>query len=102
LTGEDEGCYAQVCFRKTVTTKVESAALVWNGVVLFRQFGRWSFSLRYVLVAYKKKLKFYSFVVAIHIFNFTFISRSTKIPCFRIDKRKQTAPPFFVLIILFK
>jgi hypothetical protein len=28
LTGEDEGCYAQVCFRKTVTTKVESAALV--------------------------------------------------------------------------
>lgn len=70
-----KACSAPVCFRKTVTAEVESAAeLVWNGITRFSPLWKVKFNLRYVLVAKKKKLKFYSVAVVIHISIFIFIS----------------------------
>jgi hypothetical protein len=78
------GCRAysgSVCFRKTMTARVENLLhhLFEVESRSLRQFGRWSFSFLYVLVD-KKKLKFYSVVVAIRIFIFIFPSRSMRIP----------------------
>jgi hypothetical protein len=53
-----KACSAPVCFRKTVTAEVASAAaLVSNGVTLFSPVWKVKCNLRYVLVAKKKKIK---------------------------------------------